>query len=116
MSLEQSLSLDSRLARTQNSSMYRTGMPVIGVCKLCQKKKELLKSHYMPAALYSRNLELEYATRNGAGVVMKENEIKARFLCRDCETLFKLKGEDEQPVRARRGYWRGRLATESPQG
>jgi hypothetical protein len=26
---------------------------------------------------------------------MKETEIKARLLCRECETLFKLKGEDE---------------------
>jgi hypothetical protein len=70
-------------------------MPTIGVCKLCGKEKELLKSHYMPAALYSRNLRLEYATRNGSGVVAKANEIKARLLCRECEILFKLNGEDE---------------------
>jgi hypothetical protein len=68
---------------------------MVGICKLCRKEKELLKSHYMPAALYSRNLKMEYATRNGAGIVMKENEIKARLLCRECEMLFKLNGEDE---------------------
>jgi hypothetical protein len=70
-------------------------MPTIGICTLCRKEKELLKSHYMPAALYSRHLRLTYATRIGSGVVVKENEIKARLLCRECETLFKLNGEDE---------------------
>jgi hypothetical protein len=64
-----------------------------GICKLCLQEKELLKSHYVPSALYASPKKLEFATREGSGVVGKH--IKVPLLCNECEGLFDRNGESE---------------------
>ncbi len=64
-----------------------------GICKLCLKTKKLTKSHFMPAALYSKKASSAYATRTNIGP--SNREIKAWLLCCDCEQLFNENGESE---------------------
>jgi len=66
-------------------------MATSGICKLCCEEKDLQLSHFIPAALYPKNLTLEYATRNRSGVV--DEHMKALLLCSDCETRFNQNGE-----------------------
>jgi hypothetical protein len=56
---------------------------------------ELQESHYMPAALYPKNIKLEYLSRAGVRAVSGESEIKVPLLCFSCEQRFSQNGESE---------------------
>jgi hypothetical protein len=69
---------------------------MLGTCKLCLRPDvELQMSHYMPAALYPKNIKLEYLSRGGVRTVVADNEIKAPLLCFECEQRFSEMGESE---------------------
>ena len=69
---------------------------MFGTCKLCLRQGvELQESHYMPAALYPKNIKLEYLSRGGIRTLVADNEIKAPFLCFKCEQRFSQRGESE---------------------
>lgn len=65
-----------------------------GTCKLCLKDKELQESHYIPAALYPRKVDLEYGGPGGEWIAVQE-EITAPLLCFECEQRFSAMGESE---------------------
>jgi len=69
---------------------------VYGVCKLCLKRKQLQKSHYIPRALYNLCRPQE-----GNPIVVTSSVVKAspkqmwkHLLCSDCEQTFSKRGED----------------------
>jgi hypothetical protein len=68
-------------------------MAIAGSCKLCLQERELLESHFIPAALYPRGKELQFLSSDGVGTVTEE--MKAHLLCRDCEMRFDQNGESE---------------------
>jgi len=69
---------------------------MIGICKLClDKGVELQESHYMPAALYPKNIELEFLWPGGIRTRVTGNEIKQPLLCSKCEQRFSKNGESE---------------------
>jgi len=69
---------------------------MLGICKLCLRPGlELQESHYMPAALYPKNIKLEYLSRGGVRNLVADNEIKAPLLCFECEQRFSRNGESE---------------------
>jgi hypothetical protein len=69
---------------------------MVSICKLCLKQGvELQESHYMPAALYPKNIKLEYLSRRGVCTPVASNEIKAPLLCFECEQRFSKNGESE---------------------
>lgn len=55
----------------------------------------LQESHYMPAALYPKNIKLDYLSRGGVRTLVADNEIKAPLLCFECEQRFSRNGESE---------------------
>ena len=64
------------------------------ICKLCLLEKDHLQnSHYMPAALYKTPKNLEFATRQGSGLVGEHMTVP--LLCDGCEMLFNKNGESE---------------------
>jgi hypothetical protein len=66
-----------------------------GICKLCQEEKDLLKSHFIPAALYPTRRQ-KSATRSRDVVVSGPTpHLKDHLLCRECETRFEQNGESE---------------------
>lgn len=75
---------------------------MLGTCRLCQRKAELQKSHYLPKAAYkavSRSdrptdgapIKLDF--RNNAAV-QTSAQVATPLLCADCEALFSREGED----------------------
>ena len=69
---------------------------MLGTCKLCLTPGvKLQMSHYMPAALYPKNIKLEYLSRGGVRTVVADNEIKMPLLCFECEQRFSAQGESE---------------------
>jgi hypothetical protein len=64
-----------------------------GTCRLCREDKELLDSHFVPAALYPKGKKISYATRTSSGAAPAE--VKAHLLCRECEERFNRNGESE---------------------
>lgn len=68
----------------------------IGTCRLCLEQKDLLKSHFMPAALYPKHVKkkMEFAMRGGK-VMTDGLEMTARALCSDCERRLDEGGESE---------------------
>lgn len=69
---------------------------MIGSCKLCLRTSVALQeSHYMPAALYPKNIKLEYLSRKGVRSLVSDNEIKTPLLCFCCEQRFSKHGESE---------------------
>lgn len=68
----------------------------IGTCRLCLEEKDLLKSHFMPAALYPKHVKkkMEFVMRGGK-VTTDGLEMTARALCPDCERRFDEGGESE---------------------
>lgn len=64
-----------------------------GVCKLCREERELMDSHFMPAALYPKGKTIHYATRTSSGTAPAE--VKTYLLCRQCEGRFNQNGESE---------------------
>jgi hypothetical protein len=66
----------------------------IGTCKLCLRDGvELRESHYIPRALYPKQVKQQFATRRKAGVL--KEEIKAYLLCEECEQRLDRNGESE---------------------
>src|SRR5260221_5610527 len=64
----------------------------IGECRLCKLEKPLLKSHYMPAALYGKKgKEFEFRTQTVAS--RTKDQVKEYLLCEDCEQRFADNGE-----------------------
>lgn len=49
----------------------------------------------MPAALYPKNIKLEYLSRGGVRTLVADNEIKMPLLCSRCERRFSEEGESE---------------------
>ena len=49
----------------------------------------------MPAALYPKNIKLEYLSRGGIRTLVADNEIKAPLLCFKSEQRFSQRGESE---------------------
>jgi hypothetical protein len=67
---------------------------VIGDCPLCRRKEqEIQTSHYVPAALYPKNIKLQHL--NEHGILQDDFEITDYFLCYLCEQRFSQRGESE---------------------
>ncbi len=64
-----------------------------GICKLCRKEAELQNSHYVPSALYPKNVRLQYSTPNALGIT--EEHVTDPLLCWSCEQRFARSGESE---------------------
>ena len=67
-------------------------------CKLCRKRRRLVRSHLMPAALYAMSREHEASISNPimitrATSVPTSRQIWAHLLCRECEQRFNVGGE-----------------------
>jgi hypothetical protein len=71
-------------------------MPIRGICKLCGEERDLLKSHYIPRALYPSKSQKAFAiTAGGAMSKDPREQIKDHLLCSGCEDLFNHGGETE---------------------
>jgi hypothetical protein len=69
-------------------------MPVPGKCRLCNKDKDLLESHFVSRKLYfSGKKKLEFANLFETG--FDPAELKAYLMCRECEHLLSAGGEEE---------------------
>lgn len=71
---------------------------ISGVCKLCLRQKDLLSSHFLPAAAYKSLLNPEETNpspylMSGTKTVESSRQIKDYVLCGDCERLFNENGE-----------------------
>lgn len=64
-----------------------------GTCKLCLEEKNLRESHYIPAALYPKNLKLEFLS--SVSVTRAVKHLKSPLLCDECEQRFDREGEKE---------------------
>jgi len=65
-----------------------------GNCKLClQECVQLRESHYIPRALYPKNVRQQFATRSEVAAL--RDEMKAYLLCEECEGRFDRDGESE---------------------
>jgi hypothetical protein len=67
-------------------------------CKLCGKRRRLVRSHLMPAALYAMSREVGARVPNPIMVtrltsVSTSRQIWARLLCTECEHRFNVGGE-----------------------
>ena len=72
-------------------------MPM-GQCKLCLNTRELIRSHFLPAALYKMSRLEGVPNPNptlltARGVVQTSRQMWAHILCRECERLFDENGE-----------------------
>ena len=65
------------------------------ICKLCQKEKDLFKSHLMPAALYALcDAPDSRPVRVAADVVMQTSrQVQDYLLCAACEDALNKGGE-----------------------
>jgi len=71
-------------------------LPVqLGTCKMCLQRKQLVKSHFMPAALYDYCREgVNSPIKVGDGVVYPTDRQTCDYLlCKDCEHIFSDGGE-----------------------
>ena len=66
-----------------------------GTCKLCLKERELLKSHFMPKALYATRRQKSATVVRTVVLSGETSHLKDYLLCRDCETRFEQNGESE---------------------
>jgi hypothetical protein len=69
-----------------------------GRCKLCRKRRRLVRSHLMPAALYAMTREPGARISNPIMVtratsVPTSRQVWAYLLCRECEHRFNVGGE-----------------------
>ncbi len=69
-----------------------------GRCRLCRKRRQLVRSHLMPAALYAMTRELGSAISHPilvtrATSVPTSRQIWTHLLCRECEHRFNVGGE-----------------------
>jgi hypothetical protein len=70
-------------------------MPVLGTCKLCLNDAPLLKSHYMPAAVYPTKRQKSATIMRNELYSGHTAHIKEHLLCKDCEDKFNHNGESE---------------------
>ena len=70
-------------------------MPIKGTCRLHLKEAELLKSHYMPAALYPTDRHKSATAIREAVVSGKTKHVRDHLLCAGCEVKFAKNGEQE---------------------
>lgn len=74
---------------------------VIGTCGLCQETRKLRESHLIPAAIYKiardpdapPEIGKDPAYMSPRGTVQTSHQIKAYFLCEQCENRFSDLGE-----------------------
>lgn len=72
---------------------------MIGKCKLCLFRKELMRSHFIPAGIYRRlrnNTEDNpnpWVASKGSKPIQSSRQKWAYLLCSDCEQLFSKHGE-----------------------
>src|SRR6266705_1795649 len=68
---------------------------ISGVCKLCQEKKMLCLSHFVPARLYKycRAGEVAPIRFTSKEIGQTEEELAAYLLCSKCEKLLNLSVE-----------------------
>lgn len=76
-----------------NTNVNTAAAKPLATCPLCKLERELRESHFMPAALYPRHRDLQFAM--GDGTRFDPMEIKAYLLCGDCEQRFNHNGENE---------------------
>jgi hypothetical protein len=75
------------------------GKTVRGTCRLCLVERELVLSHYMPAAMYAYIKRGSIATHDHPIVMgkrltsMTSLQVKDYLLCAECEDLFNKNGE-----------------------
>ncbi len=70
-----------------------------GTCKLCLLKKDLCDSHYMPRAMYKYNRATAIKNPNpvilsGAEAKQSSSQVRDYAVCRACERLLNLNGEE----------------------
>jgi len=70
-------------------------MPNRGICKLCLQEADLLKSHYIPRALYPTKKQKSATSARDAILVGPTPHLRDYLLCRACETRFEQNGESE---------------------
>jgi len=75
----------------------RNPMPS-GKCPLCLQIKDLVKSHFMPAALYKKTQNVKAPNKEpilitARGSVQTSRQMTDYLLCGDCEKLFNENGE-----------------------
>jgi hypothetical protein len=70
--------------------------PNVGRCGLCHNSRELVVSHLVPAAAYTpaQGLQVGTAVVIRRKAFFKSEQVKAPFLCNDCEQKFHRRGED----------------------
>lgn len=69
-----------------------------GICALCRQHRELLKSHFMPAALYKNLLDPGGPIQNTIitnleTAAERSDQLKQPLLCQECEIRFQQGGE-----------------------
>ncbi len=67
-----------------------------GICKLCNKVRDLCKSHYMPRALFVHcgDDTLSPIVLTEKLILSTDRQVSAPLLCSACEQLFSKKGEE----------------------
>jgi hypothetical protein len=68
-----------------------------GTCKLCNKEKELLDSHFVGKAVYRRLSEPSLVNPHPVvvgkdGAKQSSEQVRDYVFCYDCEQLFNVKG------------------------
>jgi hypothetical protein len=70
-------------------------MPIRGICRLCSREDDLLKSHYVPQALYPKKWQKSRTITHDVIYAGQTAHIKDHLLCAACEGRFADGGEDE---------------------
>jgi hypothetical protein len=70
-------------------------MPMPGVCRLCIRETQLLKSHFIPRALYPVKRQKSLTLTRSVVTSGRGPELKEHLLCRECEARFDQNGESE---------------------
>jgi hypothetical protein len=70
----------------------------IDKCKLCLRPRKLLKSHFLPAALWAGTREPRLVNTNPVVMTKRisittSRQMRTRLLCKSCEQLFNKNGE-----------------------
>lgn len=78
-------------------------MTTMGICGLCKTENELMKSHLIPDAMYRILMQEIYPNKKvnclvhenylNGNAIATSKQVRAYFLCDDCEQLFNKNGE-----------------------